>query len=72
MPEALGGPRVRARALGIGGTEAQTRPRRQERINALPRPPTSRHDQQTLPGQGRQGFAERQNPYGRQVRPTIE
>ena len=60
---------LRTCALGISGTEAQPRLRRQERINALPRPPTSRHDQQ---GQGRQGFAERQNPYGRQLRPTIE
>ena len=63
---------LRACALGIGTTEAQTRPRRQERINALPRPPTSRHDQQPLPGQDRQGFAEWQNPYGRQVHRTIE
>ena len=60
-----------AGALGIGGSEP-TRPRCQERINALPRPPTSRHDQRTLLGQGRQGFAERQSPHGRQVRPTIE
>ena len=36
---------LKACALGIRGTEAQSRPRRQERINALPRPPTSRHDQ---------------------------
>ena len=61
---------LRTCALGISGTEAQPRPRHQERINALPRPPTSRHDQQVY--QGRQGFAERQNPYGRQLRPTIE
>jgi hypothetical protein len=60
---------LRACALGIIGTEAQLRPRRQERINALPRPPTSRHDQQ---GQERRGFAVWRNPYGRQLRPTIE
>jgi len=44
----------------------------QERINALPRPPTSRHGRRTLAGQGGQGFAERQSPHGRHVRPTIE
>jgi hypothetical protein len=32
-------------------------------------PPTSGHDRPTLRSQGRQGFAERQNHYGRQVRP---
>ena len=58
-----------ARSASVGQT---LRPRHQERINALPRPLTSRHDQPTLPGHGRQGCTERQSPHGRQVRPTIE
>ena len=63
---------IRAGALSIGGSEAETRPRHQERINALPRPPASRNEQRTLPGHGRSDFAERQSPHGRRVRPTIE
>ena len=64
---------LRAGALSIGGNEKSGLSRDgQERINALPTPPTSHRGRRTSPGQGRQGFAERQSPHGRHVRPTIE